>query len=111
MPREAKPRDVVWDALEEILGFTPRTDSERKAFGKIVRSLKNAGATPEEMQNAAKEYTKAWPHCELTLWSFEKWFGHFLSKVVKRESKKVAACPECGIGGGLHLEDCTRARA
>src|SRR5580765_3216046 len=85
-PPQPKERNEVWDTLEEILGYTPRTRTEKSAFGKVVRSFAEAGATSEEMKNAAIEYNKCWPHCELTMWSFEKWFGHFLSKVSKRSS-------------------------
>jgi hypothetical protein len=103
----SNPRNEVWDALEEILGYTPRTRTEKAAFGKVVRSFNEAEATPEEMRDAAKEYGKAWPHCELTIWSFEKWFGHFLSKVEKRSSAKVTVCADCGISQGAgHAADC-----
>jgi hypothetical protein len=98
IPKEV-PRNEVWDTLEEILGFTPRTHTEKTAFGKVVRSFTGAQATPDEMHRAAKEYTKCWPHCELTLWSFEKWFGHFLSKGRKKVVPEHAApCEECGVG-------------
>jgi hypothetical protein len=49
--REKSPRDLVWDVLAENFG-EPRTTTEKNRFGKVVRELLEAGATPEETDNA-----------------------------------------------------------
>jgi hypothetical protein len=105
-----RERNEVWDSLEVILGYKPRTKTEKTAFAKVVRSLEDAEATPQEMKDAAAQYQKCWPHCELTLWSFEKWFGHFLSKATKRSTATATVCPECGVNEKVgHAGDCSRA--
>ena len=48
MTRET-PRDQIWDTLTEHFG-EPRTRSERGRRNRAVRELKEAGATPEELQ-------------------------------------------------------------
>lgn len=49
--RARTPRDDVWDCLAGHFG-EPRTSTERSRFGKVVRELLEAGATPEETENA-----------------------------------------------------------
>lgn len=49
--RSEKPRDEVWDALEEAFGPV-RTKDERGRRNRACRQLREAGATPEEIQVA-----------------------------------------------------------
>lgn len=44
-----RPRDLLWDSLTEFFG-EPRTQSERGRRNRAVRELREAGATPEEVQ-------------------------------------------------------------
>ena len=45
------PKDDLWDSLASHFG-EPRTKTERSRFGKVVGELLEAGATPEETDNA-----------------------------------------------------------
>lgn len=49
--RARTPRDDVWDCLALHFG-EPRTSTERTRFGKVIGELLEAGATPEETDNA-----------------------------------------------------------
>lgn len=53
----ARRRDDVWDTLAELFG-EPTTESNRKLRGRVVRSLKQAGATGEQIRLRCA----AWPH-------------------------------------------------
>src|SRR5690606_40354045 len=48
-----RQRDEVWDALVELFG-EPATDTNRKLRGKVVASLKRAGATCDEILRRAQ---------------------------------------------------------
>ena len=45
--RQRTPKDDVWDSLAAHFG-EPRTTTEKNRFGKVIRELLEAGATPEE---------------------------------------------------------------
>lgn len=49
--RQRTPKDDLWDCLATHFG-EPRTETEKNRFGKVVRELLEAGATPEETDNA-----------------------------------------------------------
>lgn len=104
-----QPRDLVWDACEEALGYKPLTDSEKSLWGLKVGSLKRAGATPEQVLSVGVWYHRHWPDVDLTIGALEKWFSHFLRMETDRQRKRGATCPDCGLGGGYHLTDCARA--
>lgn len=46
-----RPRDLIWDALEEHFGPV-RTPSERSKRNRAVKELRIAEATPEEVRRA-----------------------------------------------------------
>jgi hypothetical protein len=101
---KARKRNPHWDALVKILGYEPKTQSEIKLWGKLSHSFKLAGATPESMEFAAKEYKKEFPRATLTAAALEKHYSHCSARYEKK--RQIVNCPECGIGGGYHLSDC-----
>lgn len=107
LPQPSKPRrrNPHWDALATILEYEPLTQSEIKLWGKLTYSFKLAGATPESMAFAAAEYKKEFPTASLTATALEKHYSRCVARYQKR--KQIVNCPECGIGGGRHLSDCT----
>lgn len=105
-PREAQ--DEVWDACEVVLGYGPKTVSEKKAWGKMIASLRGAGATAETIYFVAERYQKDWPDVDITLFAIEKWYSHFDRQRVKKARTRAATCPECKLGGGKHIEGCTK---
>lgn len=59
--RKRTARDDIWDALVEFFG-EPSTTSSRSMFGKAVKELVEAGATPEEVLTRAEEAAKRWSY-------------------------------------------------
>ena len=106
---ETRPRNELWDALLEIFEYEPLTGSETKLWGKIIKSLKDAGATRESMIYVAKEFRKEFPSASLTPTALEKHYSRYAGRFKKK--KKVVLCEDCGIGNGLHLTDCPQVEA
>lgn len=52
----ARPRDPIWDCLTDIFGDAT-TETRRSLRGKVCRSLRTAGATPDEIVKRSR----AWP--------------------------------------------------
>lgn len=106
-PARPRRRNACWDALAEIFGYEPLTQSEIKLWGKLTYSLARAGATRESLIHAAREYHKEFPTASLTPTALEKHYSRFAA----RKPKKVEVCDSCGIGGGHHLADCDKVEA
>ena len=65
-----KPRDEVWDALEEAFGKV-RTPSERGRRNRAVRELREAQATPEEIRvtvDYCRRHFSAWTEMAVYGW-------------------------------------------
>lgn len=99
----------IWDACEEVLGYAPKTRSQKRLWGKIVESLRYADATPDRIYAVALWYRKHWPNVDLTLNAIEKWYSHFLAMEEARNATRARVCPECETGGGLHVAGCSKA--
>lgn len=108
-PQSQRKRNPVWDACVEVLGYEPRTDTEKSLWGKMTSSLTRGGATAEQIRSVAEWYQRHWPDMDLTITALEKWFSHFLAKAEKRAKARSLAsiCPVCEVGGGRHAADCT----
>lgn len=79
-----RSRDEVWDALEAEFGPV-RTKSERGRRNSAVKELKEAGATTEEIQIAAK-------YCRQNFTYFtEKALCSWLSKALEEQRQSGAA--------------------
>ncbi len=72
--RKGRERNDIWDALETMFGPAV-TRSEQTRRGKVVASLKAAGATPEEMFARAKRWPRHFESATLTENAFEKWYS------------------------------------
>lgn len=51
-----KPVNPLWDALVEVFGYSPMTQPERNKWGKIVKNLRAAQATPADVHKAKTNY-------------------------------------------------------
>lgn len=72
-PRE-RPRDEIWDALTTMFGeATTRTEQTNR--GRVVRSLREAGATPADMFARAKRWPQHFDGATLTENAFERWYS------------------------------------
>lgn len=60
-----RPRDEIWDALENELGPVA-TKSERGKRNNVVKQLRDIGATPAEIRDKCRAYRTRWPGIELT---------------------------------------------
>lgn len=106
-PARPRRRNASWDALAEIFEYEPLTESEMRLWGKLSWSLARAGATRESLLYAADEYHKEFPTASLTPTALEKHYSRYAG----RKPKEIVVCDACGIGGGLHLADCTEIEA
>lgn len=106
-PARPRRRNAIWDAMAEVFGYEPLTQSEMRLWGKLSWSLARAGATRESLIFAASEYQKEFATAPLTPTALEKHYSRYAAK----KPKKVVVCAECGIGGGYHLDDCTKSEA
>lgn len=104
-PRE-KSRDAIWDTLTEIFG-EPATHGAKSLRGKMVKSFKAAGATPQEIKARSIRYARVMPPGTLlTETALEKHWPLLASPTIK-----TPPCPDCEMGGGLHQADCPRVAA
>lgn len=97
----SRQRDVLWDALEQVLGSSPSTTSERGRWNKALKEIRDAGAQPEDVRLRAREYKRRWPDVSLTASALASNWGS-----LKPKSSGSPPCPQCGVGGGKHAEDC-----
>lgn len=95
-PPTAPPRNEVWDACVEVLGYSPATQSEKRLWGKTTTSLRQAGATTDTIRRVAKEYKRRWPSVDLTLTALEKWYSHMLRDAEAVKPFKCRA-EHCGL--------------
>lgn len=66
-----RKRNETWDALTALFGeATTRTSQTLR--GKIVRSLNQAGATPDEISERAKRWRHVFPSAQLTEAALDK---------------------------------------
>lgn len=95
-------RDDVWDALVSWLGHEPKTQTERRGWNRVVRELREAGATGESVTAAGRAYDAEWKGLERSPYALMKWWGRFL---VEGDGTNVrAAVLSWARNVGVHLE-------
>jgi hypothetical protein len=60
-PLQAPPpkrRNPTWDALVDVFGYEPETSAEKGKWGKAVKDLNAAGATPEEIKRRCANHAR-----------------------------------------------------
>jgi hypothetical protein len=77
LPRARRPADDVWDAVEEVVGWTPTTKPERDRFGRVVTTLLGHNATGDEVRRRGGNYRATWPHLDLTPEALVKHWSRF----------------------------------
>ena len=65
-PSGARPRDPIWEGLVTVLGTEPGTKAERGRWNGVVKELREAGATEDDIAARAREYRRRWPDVALT---------------------------------------------
>lgn len=96
LPTEGRtrPRDELWEALENAVGRAPATSIERKRWNAALKELRDAGATPAEIIGRAGAYRREWPDVELTPHGLASNWSRF--EAARVETLKPFAC-ECGV--------------
>lgn len=86
-PSQGKRKaDPVWDALEAVSGFKPRTPSERQDFGRTVSELRPLLAEAEdpeaELRRRRSAFVRRWPK------------AHFTHRVFRNKWDELGSEPE-----------------
>ena len=74
-PPAPRKRDALWDTFVSFTGAQPATDSERGAWNRALKELRDANATPGELWLRCEEYRSRWPNVTLTLSALAKHWG------------------------------------
>lgn len=85
---QERSRNEVWDALVAIFG-EPTTDSNRKLRGKVVASLRRAGADHDEVIRRARTWPLHFPEAELTETALEKHWDRLGRPPLKANEEQV----------------------
>lgn len=75
--RTARPSDELWNVLSEVFG-EPRTKTERSMFGRVVKELVEAGATPTEVVRTCAYVTARFDNASVN--AVTKWFSASLNE-------------------------------
>lgn len=82
-PARTRRRDPVWDALAAECGY-PETDSEKADFGKTVKELKQARASPAEIAAFAVWWVDEMPeHTMLTHRCYRRHWSKFKNGLIR----------------------------
>jgi len=103
-----RPRDLVWDDLERRFGkVAPKTNAHAKR-NRAVADLKRLEATPETIAEAVRAWPALFPGATITDAALATHYPQLYSAKTERR-QRIVTCEECGIGGGLHLAECSLA--
>lgn len=101
---QPRPRDLHWEALEAAMGYKPATRSERGAWNRALKELKEIGANPVDIVETARLYRTAWPEMDLTPNALAKWWNHHRagaarpSQVLSAIRRAADARDQSGLG-------------
>lgn len=102
---KARPRDQLFDELATRCGFdlSAMTKDSSRLCAVATAEIRKAGATVEMIGHAVTSYERLYPGAAVT----PKAIANHWPKIAPRaKSPALAVCPECSVGGGLHLSDC-----
>jgi hypothetical protein len=95
-PKGARTADLLWEALVRSIGRSPQTEIERKRWNAALKELRDAEATPDDVEARAAAYRREWPEVELTPHGLAANWSRFSdNNVVPLRRHK---CPVCDIG-------------
>lgn len=105
-PRKPRPPDPIWEQLEVLFGpAVPGTNAHAKR-NKAARDLRAYGATPASLVRAKAKYHQQFDGSACTDIALAT---HYPLLLPNGSAPVQAPCSECGVGGGLHAEDCASA--
>lgn len=91
-PSGAKDPDFLWEAMLQGCGIplpAKPTESERGAWNKSLKQLRDAGATPEEIGRRCAAYKLKWPGVSLTPTALARHWSECLPAVVELKQRKM----------------------
>jgi hypothetical protein len=101
----APRRDEIWDTLEELFEpVAPGTNAHGKR-NKAAGDLRKHGATAGLIRGAHRRWPKVFPNVSPTDMAIATHFPQLTAEL----HTVAAPCPECEIGGGLHVDGCSHA--
>lgn len=86
-PKKERPRDLHWEALVSWMECNPETDSERGAWNKSLKQLKQAGATPEDILRRGAWYEQTYPEILKSVPGLAKHWGELANGPRARSEK------------------------
>lgn len=102
-PQPPRPRDLIWDRMEELFGPVKHGTNSHARRNKAIHDLKLLDAEPDELSRALTAFQASWPKAHCTDIALATHFP------LLRPKKIEPPCSECGVGGGMHAEDCPTA--
>ena len=104
-PRRARARDELYDQLAHVCGL--RLDAMTKEAARLCAiaagEIRAAGGTADQLVAAAANYRRLYRDAALT----PKAMANHWPRICPR-APATPPCSDCGVGGGLHAEDCQR---
>jgi hypothetical protein len=93
--RPSRKRDLLFEALADVGGhrLETLTRSERGRINAAAKDLREAGATPEQVERAAAAWRRLYPSAQLTVTALA---AHWSRLVDEGGAKRLRSCPECG---------------
>lgn len=100
--------DPVWEALVARFGAAP-AGSARKLWNRVRNDLTKDGWDGSDLPALEGVYRRLYPDAALTPLALAKHYTMLRHELDGKKSRAVT-CEECGIGGGLHLAECSKAK-
>lgn len=90
----ARPRDLVWDELEEHFGVVASKTNAHAKRNKAVSDLKRLGATPTEIRSALKAYARLFPNTTCTDTALATHYPQLQARVSSVQARADSSPPE-----------------
>lgn len=87
----ARKRDAGWEALVAFCGYTPIDPSERRGWNRALRSLREQGASDQDIAEACRRYVERWPDVERTPYALAKHYKRLMATRPPGRRGKTAA--------------------
>jgi hypothetical protein len=95
-----RPRDEVWDTMEELFGHVASGTNAHKKRNKAVKDLKLLDATPALIVRAKHAYHSIFAGACCTDIALATHYPMLAPRTID------PPCSSCGVGGGHHSSDC-----
>lgn len=107
-PPPRRARDPLWDLLDLRLGEVV-TPSERGRRNRALSELRLAGVDEHELDRLLVAYRRQWPDLVVTPTAIAANLSTLRPAASAAQRARAAVCEDCGMGGGLHVSDCSKA--